>query len=297
MSTAGSSACGAETARRQDGLQPDALHVRPSLLASTRRPSSELRGSFCESSYNLGRPPFHAPAAVLACCCLAGVAGATGGKSARGCRRRMELVQGQQHWRAQHCLSLRSCITTLSCRTLDLSMPRAIETSKLARLLQARRRRRTGHRSVCESRLFLKRTALHLAWLLVVDVPRLPRLPRLPHLPRLRVPGVSPWTARARMSTRCCCWLAVGTETKRPNLPVLVGSIFDWRALPVVAASRDSRPSSLTHPPLLHAPATATAVCRHIHVTILPYITIIILLLDRPRRACDPPQYTVEYHL
>ena len=36
-------------------------------------------------------------------------------------------------------------------------------------------------------------------------------------LPRLRVPGVSPLTARARLLTRCYyCWLAVGPKVKRP---------------------------------------------------------------------------------
>ena len=79
-------------------------------------------------------------------------------------------------------------------------------------LLQARRRRRTGHRSVCESRLVLSGASSCLAGSLCACVPRL--VCGLP--PRLRVPGVSPLIARARLLTRCYCWLAVGPKAKRP---------------------------------------------------------------------------------
>ena len=80
--------------KHEDRLQPDAPHC-------TARPPSRVDGPFqrasrqllCESSYNnLRSQLFHAPAAVLACCCLAGT---TGWNTARGCRRTMGLVQGQ----------------------------------------------------------------------------------------------------------------------------------------------------------------------------------------------------------
>lgn len=193
-------------------LCPDAPPVLPASFSA-----SQL---FCESSYNLRRLLFHAPAACLACCCLAGTDGLDGLEASKrlladdgiGSGGRCQHRIGRQIFdtctrtctpAAANPGTVRSGTLVLSFALLCYACPSPTEKPRGSPPGQCKTtagaktppdgRRAKGAYSVYESRL-VSSAALHLAWLAGSSSPRL----------RLRLPGVSPLTARARLPRDYC---------------------------------------------------------------------------------------------
>ena len=181
----------------------------------------------------------------------------TGWKHRRGCRRTIGLVQGQMpasdrqaNLRYMHTHmhtsaaanpgTVRSGTLVLSFALLCYACPSPTEKPRGSPPGQCKTtagaktppdgRRAKGAYSVYESRL-VSSAALHLAWLAGSWSPRL----------RLRLPGVSPLTARARLPRDYCTTVGWLLAPKRKGQSTGLGWIdLCWRALPVVAGSLES---------------------------------------------------------